>query len=228
MQAYRSRWLRLGEAKAQLMAAGSSAEDAERQIGNMVRDGVLPGSDREGPRIRLNHDDNPLVFYAGPRADPWGWLRADPKLDFDRSAILRPVRCQAPPAWSATQETLRMMHLAMTPSAVAEEWTWEWTPIEILDELPSQDHSADSRPESPNEMPGLSEKRPDNNAAETMAYVLAVEEELKRCGMTTGYRRIHRALASRFPWATRDGDCKNAVEDLRGPQSKGAPKKARK
>jgi hypothetical protein len=136
MQAYRSPWLRLGDVKAQLMASGFSAAHAEAQIADMVRNGVFRGSDGDGPRIRLNYDDNPLASFAGPRADPWGWLRGDPRLDFERSMILRPVRRSAPPPRSVTEETLRMVREAMMPGAAADQWTWEWTPIEILDELP--------------------------------------------------------------------------------------------
>jgi hypothetical protein len=207
---YRSRWLRLDEIRAKLMASGVAVEEAERQITDMIRDGVLPGGAGDGLRIRIAGNDNPWFARSGT------WLRDRPALDLESSTIRAPARCETP-ARSITQDTFAMLR-----TGPRTEWTLEWLPIEILREdferLLRAADPTDSPPESPNEMPG---KSPD--AADDAAFKAAVSNELNRSGMTTGYRRIYRTLGKSFG-KTRAA-CQDVVVSIRGPQRLGRPPK---
>jgi hypothetical protein len=87
-QSYRSRWLDLGEARAELVSKGPPTQsEAEDQIRRIVRDGVLPDTGND-PTIRLDHDDSPLRWWGGYG---WDWLRGSPVLDFSASTILVPM-----------------------------------------------------------------------------------------------------------------------------------------
>jgi hypothetical protein len=119
---YRSRWLKLGELEAQLVAHGFSAAESETQIIDIVRDGVLPGGTGDGLRIRIAGNDNPWFARSGL------WLRERPALDFESSTIRVPVRCEAP-GGSITEDTFAMLR-----TGLRAEWTLEWLPIEILRE----------------------------------------------------------------------------------------------
>jgi hypothetical protein len=220
---YRGLWSTLAEARVRYVVEIGLAEDlAEERVKTIVRDGALPGSDPEGrPRIRLNHDEDPWVSNAGPRADPWSWLRGDPQLDFERSMILRPVRRPEPRPQSITQETLIMYRRVMMPGTIDEEWDWQWTTIEIrtqdLDRILAEER-ADSRAENPRGPSENREKAPEElpNDCET-----AVEEVRQRLGPNVGIKKTYKELKDR-KWTTKQIEA--ALIKSRGRQKRGRQK----
>jgi len=148
--AYPPQWSTLAEAGARFVDIGFSESAAEENVRRIVRDGALPGHNPEGrPRIHLDHDDNPLLSYAGPPGpDRWDWLRESPQLDLKVSKILRPVR-RLPVFRNHTEETVWLQRQATTCRAIGDDWVWIWSPIRIRTEdlaRISAEERADSQP----------------------------------------------------------------------------------